>query len=95
MKNRIKELLHYFKEKHVVVITLVSIVFLTVSFLNAHNDAATFDEIAHIPAGYSYLTQNEMRLNPEHPPLIKNLSAFPLIFMNLNFDLTQPFWSGD
>ena len=33
-----------------------------------------------------------MRLNPEHPPLLKDLAAFPLLFMPLNFDTTQPFW---
>lgn len=95
MKQKLKDLVHYFKEKHRIIIILISLVFLFVSFLNAHNDAATFDEIAHIPAGYSYLTQHEVRLNPEHPPLIKNLSALPLTFLNLNFDTSQSFWTGD
>lgn len=45
-------------------------------------DSATRDELAHLPAGYSYLTQQDMRLNPEHPPLIKDLAALPLIFIN-------------
>jgi len=48
---------------------------LLVSFLLAlfsiRNDTFTFDETAHIAAGYSYLTQKDYRLNPEHPPLIK------------------------
>lgn len=77
------------------IIILISFVFLAVSLINANNDAATFDEIAHIPAAYSYLDQHEIRLNPEHPPLIKNLSAIPLLFMDINFDTTQPFWTGD
>ncbi|MFA6183573.1 MAG: glycosyltransferase family 39 protein [Parcubacteria group bacterium] len=95
MKKKIKEILHFFKEKHRIVITIVSIAFLTISLLNANNDSATFDEIAHIPAGYSYLTQHEMRLNPEHPPLLKDLAAIPLLFMNLNFDIAKSFWTGD
>jgi hypothetical protein len=33
------------------------------------------DELAHIPAGYSYITQKDMRLNPEHPPLLKDLAG--------------------
>ena len=53
-------------------------------FFSSWNDAATFDEVAHIPAGYSYLTQKDYRLNPEHPPLIKDLSAIPLLFLKLN-----------
>ncbi|MDD5651976.1 MAG: glycosyltransferase family 39 protein [Candidatus Moranbacteria bacterium] len=85
----------YLQKKYKAIIFIISAVFLTVSLINANNDAATFDEIAHIPAGYSYLTENEIRLNPEHPPLIKNLSAIPLLFMDLNFDTSQPFWTGD
>ncbi len=69
--------------------------FIIVSMLNAKNDSAIFDEVAHIPAGYSYLSQHDTRLNPEHPPLIKDLAAFPLLFLHLNFDTTQPFWTGD
>jgi hypothetical protein len=66
----------------------------TVSILNAWNDGAIFDETAHIPAGYSYVTQHEIRLNPEHPPLLKDLAGLPLLFLHLNFDTNQPFWAG-
>ena len=31
----------------------------------------TFDEAAHLAAGYSYLTTGDFRLNHEDPPLIK------------------------
>lgn len=68
---------------------------LVVSILNAKNDSAIFDETAHIGAAYSYVTQGEIRLNPEHPPLIKDLAGIPLAFMNLNFDTTKPFWTGE
>lgn len=95
MNKYLKNLKHFFKQRHVLIITIVSILFVIISLMNANNDSATFDEIAHIPAGYSYLTEHEMRLNPEHPPLIKNLSAFPLLFMDLNFDINQPFWTGE
>ena len=69
--------------------------FVIVSVLNAKNDSAIFDETAHIPAGYSYLTQHDMRLNPEHPPLLKDLAAVPLLFLHLNFDTNQKFWTDD
>jgi hypothetical protein len=42
------------------------------------NSSATFDEMAHLPAGYSYLRWNDYRLNPEHPPLIKKWAALPV-----------------
>ena len=67
---------------------------LIVSSLNAWWDGAIFDETAHIGAAYSYVTQKEIRLNPEHPPLIKDLAGLPLLFLNLNFDTNQPFWAG-
>lgn len=85
-----------FLEKHYKKIVFVIMsAFLAVSLLNANNDSATFDEVAHIPAGYSYITEHDTRLNPEHPPLIKYLSALPLAFMDLNFDTTQDFWTGN
>jgi hypothetical protein len=66
-----------------------------VSVLNANNDSAIFDETAHIPAGYSYVTQHEIRLNPEHPPLLKDLAGLPLLFLHLNFKTSgQAFWEG-
>jgi hypothetical protein len=70
--------------------------FITISVLNAKNDSATYDEVAHISAGYSYLTQHDNRLNPEHPPLIKDLAALPLLFLHLNFNVNgQDFWTGN
>ncbi|MBU1159923.1 glycosyltransferase family 39 protein [Patescibacteria group bacterium] len=64
-----------------------------VIFFSAWNDSATMDELAHIPSGYSYLAEQDYRLNPEHPPLIKDLSAVPLLFLNLNFPTDVPAWT--
>ncbi len=57
------------------------------------NESATMDELAHIPAGYSYLKLGDNRLNPEHPPLLKDLSAIPLIFMDLKFPTETKYWT--
>ncbi len=64
-------------------------------FFSAQNESAIMDELAHIPAGYSYLTQKDYRLNPEHPPLIKDLAALPLLFLNLNFPTDVKAWAKD
>jgi hypothetical protein len=48
-------------------------------------DSGTSDERAHIAGGYSYLTTGDYRVNPEHPPLIKDLAAFPLMFGHFKF----------
>ena len=58
-------------------------------------ESATMDELAHIPAGYSYVAKLDYRLNPEHPPLLKALSAFPLLFANLNFPTDIRAWTED
>jgi len=65
-------------------IILIAIM-MVVAVVSLKQESAIMDEIAHIPAGYSYLTQKDMRLNPEHPPLLKDLSAIPLLFMDINF----------
>jgi hypothetical protein len=45
--------------------------------------SATFDEVTHLPAGYTYLTTGRIELNKQHPPLIKQLCAIPLLAMDL------------
>ncbi len=70
---------------------LLTILFFVAVF-SMKDDSATFDELAHTPAGYSYLSQRDYRLNPEHPPLIKDLAAIPLLFLNLNFPKDHPSW---
>ncbi|MFA5986332.1 MAG: glycosyltransferase family 39 protein [Parcubacteria group bacterium] len=63
------------------------------SFLLAWNDSLTFDEVAHIPAGYSYVVLHDYRLNPEHPPLAKILTGLMLLPLHPHFDTTQDFWT--
>ncbi len=58
-------------------------------------ESAIMDELAHIPAGYGYVKLLDGRLNPEHPPLVKMISALPLAFMNLNFPLEDASWQTD
>jgi len=85
----------FLENNHKAIITLVMLFMFAVSTLNAWWDSAIFDETAHIPAGYSYLTAHDIRLNPEHPPLLKDLAAIPLLFLHLKFDTTQKFWTTD
>ena len=85
----------FLEKNYKVLVGLILAFMFIVSALNAWWDSAIFDETAHIPAGYSYLTMHDMRLNPEHPPLLKDLAALPLTFMQLKFDTTQAFWTTD
>lgn len=72
-------------------IALISLGFLFI-FLSIRPMSLTMDELAHIPAGFSYLYAKDFRLNPEHPPLVKDLSAIPLMFLNLNFPENHESW---
>jgi predicted membrane-bound dolichyl-phosphate-mannose-protein mannosyltransferase len=86
-----------FIEKNYKIIVGVILGFmLVVSLLNAWNDSAIFDETAHIGAGYSYVTQHEIRLNPEHPPMLKDLAGISAwLFAHPHFDVSgQQFWDG-
>jgi len=51
----------------------------------ALTNSATSDELTHITTGYINVRLNDYRFNPEHPPLVKQLAALPLLFMKLNF----------
>jgi len=77
------------------VLSVLIAIFAGVSLYLATHDGATYDEIAHIGSGYAYLTQHDYRLNPEHPPILKVLSAIPLLFIHPTFNITKDIWSWE
>ena len=68
------------------------LVMLITAFTSSLGDSTTMDELSHIPAGFSYLSQKDFRINPEHPPLVKDLAALPLLRLDLNFPKDHPSW---
>jgi hypothetical protein len=58
------------------------LIVLTAAISSLWGDALIVDEIAHITAGYSYVANGSLRLNPEHPPLVKELAAIPLLWLH-------------
>jgi hypothetical protein len=75
---------------------LIVLLMLVLATISQKQESAIMDEVAHIPAGYSYLTQKDMRLNPEHPPLLKDLSAIPALFNNnINFPKDLKSWTSE
>ena len=79
--------------KHHAVLFFLLAVFAVLAVTSMWDDTANYDERIHLPAGYSYLTQKDMRLNPEHPPLIKDLSALPLLFLDIKFPYQSYGWN--
>jgi hypothetical protein len=58
------------------------------------NNAATYDEVAHLPAGYAYIKKADFRFNPEHPPLVKMMAALPLLSMKIPALEKNPYWDS-
>ena len=58
-------------------------------------DSLTMDEKSHLPAGYSYIAKQDMRINPEHPPLVKDLAGIGQILFvrGINFPDNVPAWT--
>ena len=59
----------------------------------ALRESVTFDEVAHIGAGVSYLQKFDLRLNEEHPPLPKILAALPLVLRGTRADYSNISWT--
>ncbi|MFC2171844.1 glycosyltransferase family 39 protein [Acidobacteriota bacterium] len=73
-------------------IAVLLVVFFGLACLSMRQKSITTDEVPHISAGYSYWKTASFRLNPEHPPLVKLLAGFPLLFLNPTFDTTASQW---
>jgi 4-amino-4-deoxy-L-arabinose transferase-like glycosyltransferase len=76
---------------------ILFIVFFVQGIFFISANSPTYDEAAHVAAGYSYLAKRDFRLNPEHPPLIKQLLALPLfVGYRIAFNPDPQHWSdGD
>jgi Dolichyl-phosphate-mannose-protein mannosyltransferase len=62
-----------------------------VFFIRANSQ--TYDEAMHLSTGYSYLSKRDFRLEPQNPPLMKELQALPLFLgYSLPFDPEPQYW---
>lgn len=79
-------------KKEILLKFLLIFIFVFAFFLmifSAKMDSQTTDEAIHLFSGLTYLTKNDFRLDPEHPPLLKELSALPILFfrdIRMTFD---------
>ncbi|MBU0707375.1 glycosyltransferase family 39 protein [Patescibacteria group bacterium] len=82
-----------FLKKHYIIFVVVLLLFmLATEISSAMQKSQIIDESPHIAAGYSYLKTGDYRLNPEHPPLIKMMSGFPLLFIEQDSLDDNPGW---
>src|SRR3989338_4346206 len=71
--------------RNAILCSLLLLVFF-IPFMAMLNFSPAYDEVTHLPSGYSYLRTGEIKLNPQHPPFIKIIAALPLLFLDLKFD---------
>jgi len=79
--------------------TLMLAFMVSIAFFSMVNDSTIMDEVSHLPAGYSYISQMDMRINPEHPPLVKDLAGGMIWLYSkisdqpINFPYDIPAWT--
>jgi hypothetical protein len=86
--------MNFIKKHQKILVATILAAMLAVSLVVANQESTIMDEQAHIPAGYSYIKYHDMRLNPEHPPLLKDLAGIPLQFLNLKFPTDGTDWTS-
>src|SRR5215470_8336171 len=75
-----------------VAVTLLLAMMGVLSISSSRRQSITYDEVAHVPAGLSYLEKHDARLNLEHPPLLKMIAAAPLLFAGVRADYSDRSW---
>lgn len=90
-----KSISKFVKKYHYGVAALLLLCMLAMGVGSMKGDSAIVDEVAHIPAGYSYVTKGDYRLNPEHPPMMKDLSGLALLPLNPKFPDNTQAWQKD
>src|SRR5438309_1290060 len=68
---------------------ILSILHGALAITAAMEKSPTFDEPAHLTAGYSYWLKNDFRLDPENGNLPARWAALPLLFSQPNFPSTE------
>lgn len=59
--------------------------FFLLSYTSVWDESVTIDEVAHIVSGYTTLKTSAITMNIEHPPLVKEVAALPLLFLPLHY----------
>jgi hypothetical protein len=77
---------------HLLLVVMMAFLALAQAWTSMRGKSMTFDELVYIPAGVSYVTTGDYRLNPEHPPLAKVLAGLALLAEHVRFDTSDPAW---
>ncbi len=76
-------------------VSALLVVFALQAIFSLLQKSPTDDEPRKISAGYSHLIKRDLRMNQDHPPLIKIWTALPLVFLDLDGKFeTEAFQEG-
>ena len=104
MTRRVFEFISHYRAELICALLLVVMGLNFLSVLPRKN--LTLDETIHIPAGF-YNLHGNLAINIEHPPLVKMLSALPLLFTHTqaaavdpqreysDYQIAQNFWRAN
>jgi len=86
----------FIEKNYKYIVAFLLIIMLALEITSSLQESQTIDEGVHLSAGYSYLVKNDYRMNTEHPPLVKQLSALPLLFYRDKIDsaFDQDAWNN-
>ena len=73
---------------HVLIAGALVAAFLLQTISASLQKSPVFDEPAHIAAGLSYISTRSFYANPQHPPLLKELSAISLLLAGIRWPST-------
>lgn len=76
-------------------VALFAVPFTVLGLLQSHRDGPTWDESIYLNAGLTALDQREIRINFEHPPLAKVLSAWPALLADPVIPTGAAYQRGD
>lgn len=76
-------------------VAVFAVPFTVLGVLQARRDGPTWDETIYLTAGLTALTEREIRVNFEHPPLAKVLSAAPALAADPLLPLGSAWREGD
>ncbi|CAB4908375.1 unannotated protein [freshwater metagenome] len=79
----------------IVALAAAVVLYLVSGLWQAAHDAPTVDETVDLSSGVATLVRHDLRMNPEHPPLPKVLSAVPALFAHPVVPDTEAWRSGD
>jgi hypothetical protein len=75
-----------------VLMTALLLAFTVENVIEMRRESSTSDELVKLAGGYSCLLKGDLRLNRLHPPLLKIISALPLLALHPKIDFTDPAW---